>query len=171
VRGLVPDATLKIAGPGLRRNADGTLAVPPLWSVPGIETVGYVDDLEDVYQKSVAMVAPILGGSGVRMKLLESMRAGMPTVTTTDGALGLDVQDGREMLIADDASQFADRVARLVADPGLRERLRQAGYAYLDSHHSIAVSRARVETALADAAHASHRGSLKGAIAPSAHGG
>jgi glycosyltransferase involved in cell wall biosynthesis len=151
VRQKVPGATLTIAGPGLRRAADGSLGVPQAWSVPGITTVGYVDDLEEVYRKSLAMIAPIIGGSGVRMKLLESMRAGMPTVTTTDGAAGLDVEDGREMLIADDAEQFAERVARLLSQRDLRDRVRSAGYAYLESHHSLAAARVQVEAAFAHA--------------------
>jgi polysaccharide biosynthesis protein PslH len=140
---------LTIAGPGLRRDSEGSLIVPLHWSVPGIRTVGYVNDLEEVYGKSVAMVAPIIGGSGVRMKLLESMRAGMPTVTTTDGAAGLDVVDGREMFVADTPLAFAERTVRLLSDEGLRERFRLAGYAYLDGHHSLAVARSRLEQALA----------------------
>ncbi|MCL2450952.1 MAG: glycosyltransferase family 4 protein [Polyangiaceae bacterium] len=157
VRERVPAATLTIAGPGLRKGPDGSLAVPPAWVAPGISTVGYVDDLEDLYRKSVAMVAPIIGGSGVRMKLLESMRSGMPTVTTADGAAGLDVEDGREMLIADRPAEFADRVARILTDRDLRGRVRAAGYAYIDSHHSMAAARARVEAAIASARVASAR--------------
>jgi glycosyltransferase involved in cell wall biosynthesis len=151
VRRDLPEATLTIAGPGLRRAADGTLAVPEAWSVPGVRTVGYVDDLESLYKESLAIVAPILGGSGVRMKLLESMRAGMPTVTTTDGAAGLDVSDEHEMLIADDPARFAQGVVRVLSDAALRERLRAGGYAYLESHHSLAVARARLAQALVGA--------------------
>ena len=149
VRKRIPEATLTIAGPGLSRNPDGSLAVPVDWALPGITTVGYVDHLEDVYKTSIAMVAPIIGGSGVRMKLLESMRAGMPTVTTTDGAAGLDVEDGREMFITDEPARFAESVVRLLSDEALRGRVRASGYDYLDSHHSLAVARARVERALA----------------------
>jgi glycosyltransferase involved in cell wall biosynthesis len=149
VRTRLPEATLTIAGPGLRKTPEGALAVPALWQAPGIATVGYVDDLEDVYRKSVAVIAPIIGGSGVRMKLLEAMRAGMPTVTTTDGAAGLDVQDGREMLIADDAGQFASRVLELLNDRELRRTMRDAGYAFLEKHHSLAAARVRVEEAFA----------------------
>jgi glycosyltransferase involved in cell wall biosynthesis len=148
VRATIPDATLTIAGPGLHRRPDGALAVPSNWDIPGITTVGYVDLLEDVYRKSVAMIAPIIGGSGVRMKLLESMRAGMPTVTTSDGAAGLAVVDGREMFIADDPSQFANRVVQLLSDGALRERLREGGYRYLEAHHSLEAARAQVEPAL-----------------------
>lgn len=152
VRSRVPDARLTIAGPGLERGPDGTISVPPAWSRPGINTVGYLTDLEELYQKSIAMIAPVVGGSGVRMKLLESMRAGMPTVTTTDGAAGLDVQDGREMFIADDASDFADRVALILTDRPLRDRMRAAARSYLESHHSLRIARARVESAFSVAA-------------------
>jgi glycosyltransferase involved in cell wall biosynthesis len=148
VRKRMPAATLTIAGPGLRRKSDGSLAVPPNWSLPGITTVGYVADLEEVYRNSVATIAPIIGGSGVRMKLLESMRAGMPTVTTTDGAAGLDVQDGRELFIADDPARFAEGLFRVLSDSVLRDRMRKAGYAYLDAHHSLAAARSRLEPAL-----------------------
>jgi glycosyltransferase involved in cell wall biosynthesis len=82
------------------------------------------------------------------MKLLESMRAGMPTVTTTDGAAGLDVRDGREMFIADDPAQFAACLVRVLTDPGLRGRLRDAGYEFLRAHHSLAAARTRMRGAL-----------------------
>jgi len=148
VRASLPEASLTIAGPGLRRGPDGALAVPHGWQLPGITTVGYVDDLETLYGKSLAMVAPIVGGSGVRMKLLESMKAGMPTVTTTDGAAGLEVRDGDEMLIADQPSRFAEYVVRLLSDDTLRVKMRIAGYEYLRKNHSIAAARARLEKAL-----------------------
>jgi glycosyltransferase involved in cell wall biosynthesis len=151
VRERVPNATLTIAGPGLRTGPDGSLTVPTKWSQPGIKTVGFVNDLEDVYRATLALVAPVLGGSGVRMKLLEAMRAGMPTVTTTDGAAGLDVADGREMLVADSPAAFAVNVARVLSDRSLRERLRAGGYAYLDAHHSQMVVRKSLERAVAQA--------------------
>ncbi len=148
IRDRMPEATLTIAGPGLRRSATNALEVPPLWVRPGIVTVGYVTDLEDVYRTSIAMIAPILGGSGVRMKLLESMRAGMPTVTTRDGAAGLAVVDGIEMSIADEPQAFADAVIRLLSDKDLRDRFRVAGYAYLEANHSLRTGRACLEPAL-----------------------
>jgi glycosyltransferase involved in cell wall biosynthesis len=148
VRSRRPDATLTIAGPGLRRLPDGRLDVPAAWSIEGVRTVGYVPDLEDLYRSNVAMVAPVIGGSGVRMKLLESMRAGMPTVTTTDGAAGLDVADGREMLISDTAEGFAARVVETLADAALRARVRRAAYDYLRSHHSLAAAAAKLAPVL-----------------------
>jgi glycosyltransferase involved in cell wall biosynthesis len=149
VRQLAPEATLTIAGPGLRKRGDGSLVVPNEWSAPGIRTVGFVDDLEELYAGARAMVAPVLGGSGVRMKLLEAMSAGMPVITTSDGALGLELQDGHQILIADEPRAFAQRVAMALADAPLRERLRTSGRDYVVSHHSRSVASAQLLEALA----------------------
>jgi glycosyltransferase involved in cell wall biosynthesis len=116
--------------------------------VPGVETVGFLEDLEPLYARSLGMLAPITGGSGVRMKLLEGFRAGMPVVTTPDGAFGLPLQDGREALIAADPKGFADRVARLANEEALRDQLREAGYRYLEAHHSLAVAQGTMRRAL-----------------------
>ena len=149
VRELIPDSRLAIAGPGLRKGPSGTLEVPAAWQLPGITTVGFLDDLNDLYRVTSAMIAPVVGGSGVRMKILETMSAGMPTITTSDGAAGLDVVNGRELLIADEADEFAECVARVLRDADLREQLRRAGYAYLTSHHSESKARSSLERALA----------------------
>lgn len=140
IRARVPNATMEIAGVGLERDSSGALAVPDAWKVDGVETVGFMEDLEPLYARSIAMLAPIAGGSGVRMKLLEGFRAGMPIVTTPDGAFGLPLEDGREAFVAKDPRAFAERVARLAADPALRAKLRDAGYRYLEEHHSLAVA-------------------------------
>jgi glycosyltransferase involved in cell wall biosynthesis len=84
----------------------------------------------------------------VRLKLLEGLRAGMPLVTTSEGASGLRVQDGREMLIADDADGFAERVVRVAKDRALRSRLRAEGYAYLERRHSLGAAQCSMRAAL-----------------------
>src|SRR5262249_28777415 len=71
VRRRVPDATFEIAGVGLKPDASGKLPVPDAWKAPGIETVGFLEELEPLYARSLGMLAPIAGGSGVRLKLLE----------------------------------------------------------------------------------------------------
>jgi glycosyltransferase involved in cell wall biosynthesis len=148
VRKRVPDATFEIAGVGLKPDASGRLPVPETWKQPGIETVGFLEDLEPLYARSLGMLAPISGGSGVRLKLLEGFRAGMPVVTTPDGAFGLPLEDGREALISSEPAGFADRVERLVLDEPLRERVREGGYAFLETHHSLAVAQRVMRRAL-----------------------
>jgi polysaccharide biosynthesis protein PslH len=140
IRARVPDATFEIAGVGLKPDASGRLPVPDAWKVPGVETVGFLEDLEPLYQRSLGMLAPVFGGSGVRLKLLEGFRAGMPVVTTPDGAFGLPLEDGKEALIAAEPDAFAERVERLVKDEAVRDRVREQGYVFLEQHHSLGVA-------------------------------
>lgn len=147
IRARHAKATLEIAGVGLPVER-GRPVAPDAWKVPGVETVGFLHDLEPLYDRSLAMLAPVFGGSGVRLKLLEGFRAGMPLVTTTDGASGLQVRDGRELLVADDAEGFADRVARIVEDADLRARLRADAYGYLEQRHSLVAAQRAMRAAL-----------------------
>jgi polysaccharide biosynthesis protein PslH len=148
VLAAIPNATLDIVGGGLPRDADGAPVMPAHWRLPGIRALGFVEDLETVYRTAIGLVAPVIGGSGVRMKLLEAFSAGMPTVTTTDGAAGLAVTDGHELLVADTPAAFAERVVRMLGDRALRDRLRANGSAYLEGNHSAIVGRARLAEAL-----------------------
>jgi glycosyltransferase involved in cell wall biosynthesis len=140
IRARVPEATFEIAGVGLKPDASGKLPVPDAWKVPGVTTVGFLEDLEPLYVRSLAMLAPVFGGSGVRVKMLEGFRAGMPVVTTPDGAFGLPLEDGKEAFVAGEPEAFAERVERLVKDEAAREQIREGGYSYLEQHHSLRVA-------------------------------
>jgi glycosyltransferase involved in cell wall biosynthesis len=148
IRAKIPEITLEIAGVGLSSDASGRLLVPDAWRAPGIETVGFLADLEPLYQRSTAMIAPIVGGSGVRLKVLEGLRAGLPTITTPDGAAGLPLVDGHEALIASSPDAFAECIERLVRDDELRRRVRENGYAFLETHHGVQTAQHAMRKAL-----------------------
>ena len=71
--------------------------------------------------------SPILQGGGTRLKILEAMALGTPVVATSKGAEGLDVEDGRHLLIADTPDEFAQAVIRLLQSPELRTSLGRNG--------------------------------------------
>ena len=77
-------------------------AVLELQNGPGIEVTGTVPDVRPFYQDAVAAVVPLRSGGGTRLKILEAMAAGVPVVSTTLGAEGLEISPGRNILIADD---------------------------------------------------------------------
>jgi glycosyltransferase involved in cell wall biosynthesis len=147
VRAAAPELTLSIVGSGLPEGPNGPV-VPPLWQVDGVKTLGFVRELGPHEARWSAMVAPVFGGSGVRIKLLESFRAGVPVVTTPDGAAGLDLEDGRELFIAKDPAEFAARVVELARTPALQERLRAGAYAYLERAHAPRVAQAVMRSVL-----------------------
>jgi glycosyltransferase involved in cell wall biosynthesis len=100
--------------------------------------LGFVPDLATLYERAAVTVAPILGGSGVRMKLLEAFQNGVPVITTPEGARGLSLENGREAFIESDPARFAARVIEVATSGPLQRRLREAGYDYLERHHGLA---------------------------------
>ena len=137
VRGRLPEATLEIAGAGLPTDADGRQIAPPAWRAPGITMLGFRRDIDAIYARSAAMIAPLYGPFGISIKLLEAFRHGIPVVTTPDGAWGLPIESGREAFIESDPAAFAARIMQLATSPETRERMRAAAYAYLDEQHGL----------------------------------
>jgi glycosyltransferase involved in cell wall biosynthesis len=98
-------------------------AVEELGSLDGVRLVGFADDLGPHYASADVVVAPLAHGSGTRIKVLEAFAHRVPVVTSTVGAAGLEVEDGRELLIADDPRRAAEAIGRLAGDPALAGRL------------------------------------------------
>jgi polysaccharide biosynthesis protein PslH len=148
VRERLPDATFEIAGAGLQTDKLGDVVAPSTWRRPGISVLGFVEDLTALYERSAAMVAPIVGGTGIRVKLLEAFRHGVPTVTTPDGAAGLPIEAGREAFVEAEASAFAARAVELATSSRLRHQLREAAYAFLERHNGLAEAQCVVSALL-----------------------
>jgi glycosyltransferase involved in cell wall biosynthesis len=111
VRATVPEARFQVVG-----------AYPPevvrrLADDPAVEVTGRVDDIAAYYRRAAVFVAPVLRGSGTRLKILEAMASGCPVVSTTIGAEGLGTGNGQELLIADSPAAMADAIVRLLRDP------------------------------------------------------
>ena len=58
---------------------------------------------------------------------MNAMAMGVPIVSTTLGAEGIDVKDGENILLADTPEAFADATLRVLSDPALARRLADAG--------------------------------------------
>lgn len=84
---------------------------------------GYVKDIRSLVGSSAVCVAPLRQGSGTRLKILEAMALGVPVVSTSKGAEGLDVTDGEHLLLADDPNEFAAKTTLLLRDTAVRERI------------------------------------------------
>jgi len=88
---------------------------------------GHVPDLAEVYSRSRMSVSPLRFGSGLKGKILTSLEAGVPVVTTSIGNEGIDLISGEEALIGDEPQLLAEYVIRLYREPELLERIAVAG--------------------------------------------
>lgn len=119
-RDLRVDAIGSSAGyvPGQRIPADGIGC--------NIRFRGFVDDLHACLRQAAVFIVPLRLGGGTRLKVLEAMAMGKAIVSTSKGVEGIDMVDGKNVLIADSPEDFARAVERLLDDPALRERLGKA---------------------------------------------
>jgi glycosyltransferase involved in cell wall biosynthesis len=81
-------------------------------------------------------VAPIFSGSGTRLKILEYMAARKPVVATAKGAEGLNVEDGKNILLAEGAVAFSNKLMTLLQDTQLRTRLGEEGFLVAKAFYS-----------------------------------
>jgi glycosyltransferase involved in cell wall biosynthesis len=89
----------------------------------GVEVTGTVDDIRTIYAGAAAVVVPVRGGGGTRLKILEAMAAGVPVVATRLGAEGLDIHPGTHFLLADTPPQMIDSLERVMNSEEIRSRL------------------------------------------------
>jgi glycosyltransferase involved in cell wall biosynthesis len=101
--------------------------VRALNEVEGIEITGTVDDVRPFIDRAAVYIVPLRIGGGSRLKILEAMAMKKAIVSTTVGAEGLDVTDGRDILLADSPEKFVKQIAKLIADRDLNLRLGEAG--------------------------------------------
>jgi glycosyltransferase involved in cell wall biosynthesis len=89
---------------------------------PDLVMDGYVDDLGAFLASMDIAVMPAPTGTGMQQKVFEALCRGFPVVTSRRAIGGYAFEEGRDVLLADDADGFAAQIARL-ADPALRNEL------------------------------------------------
>lgn len=99
---------------------------PQVPEAEGILLKGFVPEMEPVYASARFLVCPILGKTGLQVKIIEAMANGLPIVTTRAAAEGTPVRHGVNGLIADNAAEFADHILRLWEDEHLCRQMGEA---------------------------------------------
>ena len=134
-----PDATFYIVG------NHPTEQIRRLSDQRGVVVTGYVPDIRPYFEKASVFVAPLRAGSGIQTKNLEAMAMGIPIVTTSIGAMGLEAETDTELLIADTPETFAERVIHLIENPDIRQNLANAGRKRVEASYDWQVLVNRLE--------------------------
>jgi glycosyltransferase involved in cell wall biosynthesis len=143
VKRAAPEARFRVVG----RNPDQR--VKQLAS-GDIEVTGRVESVIEHLRQAAVFVVPLRIGGGTRLKIYEAMAMRKAVVSTTIGAEGLDVNHGRDILLADDPQTFADYVTSLLRDHPMRMRF-EAAAARQAARYDWSVVTDRFEEALAQA--------------------
>ncbi len=122
----LPDARLLLVGRGSRE-------WPP--ADPRIETAGFVDDLESVYEQAACVVVPVTTGGGTPLKFVEALAYQVPIVATGFAARGLDAVAGEHYLRGDDAESFAHAIVGVLREGA--STLAAAGRRLAEAEYSV----------------------------------
>jgi O-antigen biosynthesis protein len=144
IREQVPDATLSLVG------ANPTEAVRALAS-DRVEVTGRVseDELRARYARARIAIVPLRAGAGVKSKVVEALREGLPLVTTRVGAQGL-LGVESSIAIADDARGLADSAVKLLLDDARWRNASLGQLKYARAHFSRATFRRSLLEAIGD---------------------
>lgn len=125
----IPDVTFRIVGRCSKQYKD------KFSSIDNVEVTGEVSDLKSYVQDCCVSVAPLAYGTGIKTKILESMAMGVAVVTNNIGAEGLEVEDGKEIVIENNNEMMAKRIIELITNNKLRLEIASNGQAYVNKNH------------------------------------
>lgn len=91
--------------------------------IGNVSVTGFVNNLKAEMLKRCVYVCPLRIGTGLKVKLLEAMSVGMPIIATAVSTEGLDVENGKHLLIASSADEFAEKVLSVLSSSDLRRNL------------------------------------------------
>jgi len=151
IRESEPDATLSIIGRA------PTPAVRKLAEIPGVEVTGRVDDVRPHIARGSVYIVPLRIGGGTRLKIFEAMSMAKAVVSTTVGAEGLPVTNGRDIDIADEPARFAHAVVHLMRDSEARRDIETAARRLVVEKYDWSAVASDFEDALLRAARPSER--------------
>ncbi|KXA96480.1 hypothetical protein AKJ37_05115 [candidate division MSBL1 archaeon SCGC-AAA259I09] len=100
-----------------------------------IKATGKVESVLDYVKNSIAVIVPLLHGSGTRFKILEAFAMNTPVISTSKGAEGLETTHSKNILISDHAENFAKNIQMLAEKESYRYKLSRNARALLQKKY------------------------------------
>lgn len=150
LRSLAPDVTCSFVG------RDPPDDIRSLASIDGMDITGTVVDIRPFVESASVYVVPLRIGGGTRLKILEALAMGRAVVSTSVGAEGLELVDGKHILLADEPASFARLVHKLMQNPALCEEIGAEGRRLVEQRYgwdALAKSLEDFVTTVAESGH------------------
>jgi glycosyltransferase involved in cell wall biosynthesis len=146
---VFPSVANKI--PGIKLTILGSNPTDKVLSLnsDSIRVIGFVKDPSPYFSDARVFISPLRFGAGLKGKILNAISYGLPVVSSSIGTEGMGLEDERDVLVADHAEEFAEKVARVYQDEGLWRRLSENGLSFLRRHFSVEHARKRFEALFA----------------------
>ena len=142
----IPNAKMYVAGatpdPKVKKAACANIIIS-----------GWLDDIRDAYAQSRIFIAPMRIGTGLQNKLLEAMSMGLPCITTplANGSLG--AENGKKILVGNNAEELAQHIITLLTDNDRAKQIAQAGFDFTNRVYDWGKATQIMEEAMKKAIH------------------
>lgn len=113
-----------------------------------VEVTGFVPDMRDIMARANLFVAPLFTGSGLQNKLLESMAAGMPVITTSLANEALGAMPGKEIFVCNTAQEFASLIIELIQNPSMAQQVGVTGQHFIRNNYGWKASNEKLALAI-----------------------
>ncbi len=120
-------------------------AVKKLCKDPRVTVTGFVPDMRPYLQQATVAVVPSAYGAGIQNKVLEAMACGTPVVASEPATAALNLEKGRDLLVANTAHVYCEQVLRLLDSEPLRHTVGLNGLNYVRREHHWSQIVARLE--------------------------
>ena len=114
-----------------------------------IKPLGFVPDVSGYFESCRVFVSPLRFGAGMKGKVGQSIAFGLPVVTTSIGAEGMLLDNGRTALIADTPEDFSAAIVQLHTDEALWKMIKNNAIQHLEANFSMHSARSRMEVIFA----------------------
>lgn len=137
VRDVMP--VLRKLRPGIKFHVYGSFPPPEFAELAADDVIieGFVERVEDAFDRSRVFVAPLRTGAGIKGKVLEAFGSGIPSVLSPIAAEGLGVRDGLEVAIAETPQQWGEAIATLYDDPAAWAAMSDAATKLVTENYSF----------------------------------
>ena len=138
-----PEIRLLIAGGGVPKELEQK-------GNDQIRILGFVPEIEPLFEQVKMSIAPLRYGAGVKGKINSSMSYGVPVIASTIAAEGMDLKDGQDVLIANTPEEYMTQILRAYDDVELWNTLSIGGKANIRKHFSFEVAKKQLAEVLAE---------------------
>ncbi|MHA4893634.1 glycosyltransferase [Pedobacter sp. PWIIR3] len=111
------------------------------FSAPNISVPGYIHDVSPFFNNNKIFIAPLRYGAGMKGKIGQSLEFGLPVISTDIGVEGMDLHDGKNVLLANTTEEFAEKALTLYNSEVLWNQIRDNSIQAISDYAPAAVTR------------------------------
>lgn len=143
----IPDIQLTVIG-----KQPDTPVAQEIAKHPNVTLAGLVEDIRPDVDAAAAYIVPLRIGGGTRLKILDALSMSKAIISTSVGCEGLDVEDGKTIVIADTPDAFVQAIVKVLADPAWADTIGQQGRQLVESRYDWAAVAKTLMAVYADTA-------------------